>query len=288
MLTPIEELPAVTLTETRAQGPGVVDLWCFFYEGLDDRALLDAYSALMTQEERARHDRFYFARDRLLFLATRALVRTVLSNYAPLAPGAWRFAEGERGKPYIANDLPSAAIHFNLTNTPGLVVCAVSLVHPALGVDAEYLHRVGETLSIAEHHFSPSEVRALRALPPNRQRERFFSYWTLKESYIKARGLGLAIPLEQFSFFLEEGQGERERESHIGGPSVRIEFDPRLGDDPSRWRFALLRGGANHLIAVGADTGGAALQVRAVRYLPLRGIVPWHSAIASPTGFGRS
>lgn len=288
MLTPIEDLPAVTLAETLAQSPGVVDLWCFFYEGLDDQALLDAYSALMTQEERARHDRFYFARDRLLFLATRALVRTVLSNYAPLAPAAWRFAEGERGKPYIVNDLPSAAIHFNLTNTPGLVVCAVSLVHAKLGVDAEYLQRAGETLSIAEHHFSPSEVRALRALPPSRQRERFFSYWTLKESYIKARGLGLAIPLEQFSFLLEEGQGEREQEPHPGGPSVRIEFDPRLGDDPARWRFTLLRGGASHLIAVGADTGGAALRVRAVRYLPLRGIVPWRSPIAHPAGAGRS
>lgn len=280
MLTPIEDLPPVASAQARTLDPGGVDLWCFFYEGLDGSGLVDSYLALMTQEERARHDRFYFARDRLLFLATRALVRTVLSNYAPLAPTQWRFSEGERGKPYIANALQPAAIHFNLTNTPGLVVCAVSLVHPLLGVDAENLQRAGETLNIAEHYFSAYEVRALRGLPSSRQRERFFSYWTLKESYIKARGLGLAIPLEQFSFILDKEQPSRESDSTAAGSGIGVEFDPRLGDDSSRWRFALLRGGESHLIAVGADTGGSPLQVRAVHYLPLRGIIPWRRPIS--------
>lgn len=292
MLTSIDQLPAVTLADAVTARPGVVDLWCFFYQGLDEdaegRQLLASYAELMTEAERARHDRFYFARDRLLFLATRALVRTVLSHYAPIAPASWRFGGGERGKPYIAESLTTelaargdAAIHFNLTNTLGLVVCAVSRAHAALGVDAESLERAGETLSIADHYFSPREVRALRALPPNQQRERFFSYWTLKESYIKARGLGLAIPLEQFSFLLDGEDGNPPLGVGAGGGAgsagggIRIAFDPRLGDDAAGWRFALLRGGPSHLIAVGANTGGAPLVTHAVRYLPLRGIVPW-------------
>ena len=60
-------------------------------------------------------------------------MRTVLSNYADVAPADWRFAEGERGKPYIQSPAGAPTLHFNLSNTLGLVVCAVSLVHASLG-----------------------------------------------------------------------------------------------------------------------------------------------------------
>ena len=186
-----------------------------------------------------------------MFLATRALCRSVLSLYADVPPAQWRFAEGERGKPYIATPLPTPALHFNLTNTLGLIACVVSRVYPVLGVDAEFLGRHGETVNIAEHFFSASEVHALRTLPTEQQRERFFCYWTLKESYIKARGLGLALPLDQFSFLLD------------AGPDVGVAFDPRLLDSAPRWRFALLRGSRNHMVSVGVDTGGQALSLRA-------------------------
>ena len=190
-------------------------------------------------------------------------MRTVLSNYAAVAPADWRFAEGERGKPYIDSPKGIPALHFNLSNTLGLVVCAVSLGHASLGVDAELLERKGETVSIADHYFSPREAQALRALPAERQRERFFSYWTLKESYIKARGLGLALPLDQFSFLLDNG------------PDIGVLFDPQLGDYAPAWRFALIAAGGRHLVAVGADTGGVPLSLRVARYVPLRGISPF-------------
>ena len=257
----VDELPPVL--PSTATAPGSVDLWCFFYESVGEAELLDAYDAMMTPAERVRHRRFVFEKDRRLFLATRALVRTALGHYAAVRPDAWRFAEADHGKPFLVGPPSLPPIHFNLSNTQGLVVCAVSLWHEGLGVDAEFMGRTGETVSIANHFFSALETEALLALPEQRQDERFFSYWTLKESYIKARGLGLALPLDQFSFLLDAGDG------------IRIRFDPRLSDEPSRWRFELLRASANHLIAVGVDTGGLPLSLRAVRYIPLRGIVPF-------------
>jgi 4'-phosphopantetheinyl transferase len=160
-------------------------------------------------------------------------------------------------------------LHFNLTNTRGLVVCAVSRVYENVGVDAESLEHAGETVAIADRFFSPRETRALRALPPPRQRERFFRYWTLKESYIKARGLGLALPLEQFSFLLDEG------------PAIGIAFDPALGDDETRWRFGQFYASPSHLVAVGVDTGSEPLVLTAASYVPLRGFEPFAPAAAS-------
>lgn len=254
----LRELPPVAVAETLTGRPGIVDLWSFFYDDPNGCAPFDDYFSLLTADERARHDRFYFARDRRLFLATRALVRTVLSRYADVPPPAWRFATGERGKPYISAPPSPVPLHFNLSNTHGLVLCAVSVAHANLGVDTEGLDRNGETVSIADHYFSEREVKALRGLPVRDQRLRFFTYWTLKESYIKARGLGLALPLDQFSFVLDD-------QSEIG-----ITFAPQLDDEATAWRFALIDAPPRHLIAVGVKSDGVPLSLRAASIVPLR------------------
>jgi 4'-phosphopantetheinyl transferase superfamily len=50
--------------------------------------------------------------------------------------------------------------------------------------------------------------------------------WTLKEAYIKARSVGLSLPLKKFSFMFGGVEG------------IRLELDPSLGTEPgSRWRF---------------------------------------------------
>lgn len=240
-----------------APGSGQAEIWYCFYDEIREPSLLDRYDALMNDEERARHRRLYFARDRHQFLVTRALVRTVLSRYAPVAPSDWTFRVGAYGRPFVTGPLQEPRLFFNLSNTRGLVACAVSGAHEAVGVDVEAMDRRTEPAAIAHRFFSPFEVSVLSALPLERQRERFFSYWTLKESYIKARGLGLAIPLGKFSFELDRG-------SDIG-----IRFEPDLDDDPRRWRFALLRASERHLLAVALDTAGAAMSVRAKPCVPL-------------------
>jgi 4'-phosphopantetheinyl transferase len=121
------------------------------------------------------------------------------------------------------------------------------------------MQRTGETVAIADRYFSPHEVRALRALPPDRQRERFFEYWTLKESYIKARGMGLAIPLHQFSFHLDRGT------------PVTISFDRELEDDPRAWQFDRYRPSERHLMASAIRRGvGPELRVELSETVPLR------------------
>lgn len=251
-------LSFISVRETLTGAPGIVDLWYWFYEALDEPDLLAAYEALMAPDERARHRCLRSERDRHLFLATRALVRCALSRYAAVAPGEWRFAAGTHGRPRVAWPSIAPALHFNLANTPGLVVCAVSLAHERVGVDAERTDRNVDIAALAERYLAPYEARNLRVVPAPEQKRRFFVYWTLKESYLKARGLGLALPLDLFWFVVDDG-------------AIEVVFEKRLDDDARRWRFALLDLVPGHLTAVGVDTGGAPLSLRALHMVPLRG-----------------
>ncbi|WP_437911533.1 4'-phosphopantetheinyl transferase superfamily protein [Sorangium sp. So ce302] len=240
-------------------GPGAAHLWYVFCDSARDEALLEAYHRLMAPDEAAQQARFLFAENRHEYLLTRALVRTVLSKYANVAPEAWSFVRNEFGRPQIAGPPGVPPIRFNLSNTRGLIACLVALDRD-VGVDVEDTERASGAVDIADRFFSPGEVRALRALPPERQRARFFEYWTLKESYIKARGMGLAIPLDQFSFHLDDG------------PAIGISFDPRLGDDRSAWQFALYQPSARHTMAAAIRSGGGPpLSIELRETVPLRG-----------------
>jgi 4'-phosphopantetheinyl transferase len=255
--TSIYQLPPVCIAETLALTRGIVDLWYYFHESFEDADLISAQEAIMTADERERCGKFHFERDRRLFRATRALVRSVLSRYSGIAPHDWRFAANAHGKPHVSSPVVLPSLHFNLANTRGLVVCAVSAAHKILGVDAERIDRGTETMELAERYFCASEVRALKASPASERLRSFFTYWTLKESYIKARGLGLTLPLDWFSFIVDDD-------------SISIGFDARLGDNATRWRFALLDAHPNYMIALGVDTDGTALSLRASHIVPLR------------------
>jgi 4'-phosphopantetheinyl transferase len=253
--TLVSQLRAVSIAETLTCEEGIVDLWYYFYDGVETE-LLAAHEALLTSSERDRHESFHFERDRRLFLATRALVRTVLSNYTAVSPADWRFASGEFGKPRISAPAIEPAIHFNLANTPGLVVCAVSIAHEPIGIDAERIDREVAAVELADRYFSLSEASRLRAMPTSQQPGLFFAYWTLKESYIKARSLDLTLPLGQFSFRVDD--------------EIGVEFAAGFADDASSWRFALLDAPPQHIIAISVKTGGVALSLRATRVVPLR------------------
>jgi 4'-phosphopantetheinyl transferase len=221
---------------------GEIHLWCADPDEMRAEHIYAAARTTIAPEERARLERFAFPRDRLLYLATRMLVRTVLSRYEPVAPAAWRFAISEHGRPEILGGA-EPPLRFNLSNTSGLVVCAV-VRDGEIGVDAERVGAAAARLDVADRFFAPAEVRALRALAPDEQPRRFCEYWTLKESYIKARGLGLALPLDRFAFVLDPD-----------GPP-RIEIDPALGDDGPTWQFAQCQPTPDHLVAVCARRRG--------------------------------
>lgn len=153
----------------------------------------------LSAEERTRANNFVFAEDRKLYIAAHIFLRQQLSQYASLAPEDWRFVTNQHGKPFI-NNPRYKWLQFNLSHTPGLIACAISAVE-AVGIDVEQQKTLSDLESLCRYAFSTVESSAILTSKHTKQKEeRFFTYWTLKEAYIKAIGMGLSLPLQDFSF----------------------------------------------------------------------------------------
>ena len=227
--------------------PAEVHVWYVFSDRVDDAALLQRYAAMMSADERARHDRFMFAAHRHQFLVTRGVLRTLLAGYLEIEPADCAFVANRYGRPSM---LPAAGrtIEFNVSHTNGLVACAVALV-PEIGVDVEDIERAPLNRDLPARYFSASEADALDRVPAEMRVSRFFDYWTLKEAYIKARGMGLSLPLNGFSMHLDAAR------------PPQISFAATVEDDPASWQFAQFNPSPRHRLAVAARRRGPDLTI---------------------------
>jgi 4'-phosphopantetheinyl transferase len=197
-------------------------------------------TALLSADELARYHRYLVPHAAQTFLAARVLLRSVLSAYCSVAPADWRFETNPWGRPRIATAKAPAGLIFNLSHKPGCVVCLIGHGRE-LGVDVEdTAANRPNVLELAERFFSPSEAAALKALPVERQFDRFYDLWTLKESYIKARGMGLSLGLSHLSFT-------------PSGNTATVRFDPGFQDVPEAWDFCLFHPDTQHLIATAVE-----------------------------------
>lgn len=214
-----------------------VHAWHILPDRITRPDFFERCEALLSDDERARARRFVRDVDARHYLVAHALLRTALSRYVEAAPQDWRFECNEFGRPHICGPEIGRELQFNLSHTPGLVACAVAWRRP-VGIDVESFERTGVGMELAANYFSPQEIAQLRSLPAAAQSERFLEYWTLKEAYLKARGVGLSLPLDCFSIQFRPEQ------------PIAISFAPSLDDDPSAWQFAQFRPTPRHVLAV--------------------------------------
>jgi 4'-phosphopantetheinyl transferase len=237
---------------------GEAHLWYARTETCCTPDRLAYYRSLLSPDEVARLERLGAEVLRHEYLLTRALCRLGLSRYSGVAPAQWRFAANAHGRPLIDMPGPPIDLEFNLSNARSLVA-GVFVRGIDAGVDVEHTLRDPRIEEIAERYFSPAEVAALMRLPPPLRRERFFSLWTLKEAYVKARGIGLGAGLRHFSFELDQP------------PLVRVTFDAALDDTAAHWQFGLVPPDPDHAMAFALKRGPAAdWHVRVAECVPDR------------------
>ncbi|MCR4644763.1 MAG: 4'-phosphopantetheinyl transferase superfamily protein [Oscillospiraceae bacterium] len=124
--------------------------------------------------------------------AAYTMLQEVLRRHAGL-PELPEIARTEMGKPWFP---AHPEIRFSISHTKGLAVCLLS--DKECGVDTEQRRPLRE--KVAARVFSPEEQAALAASDDPDML--FTRLWTLKESYVKAIGIGVSYPMREISFTL--------------------------------------------------------------------------------------
>src|SRR6476620_7910163 len=155
----------------------------------------------LSDDERARADRFHFDQHRRRFVLTRAFLRALLGRYLAIGPEEVRFVYGPYGKPSLADEHGAHRLRFNASHSHELAVYAFAQERE-IGIDVEHIQQEFAGEEIARQFFSTYEVNTLLALPKSEQAAAFFRCWTRKEAYIKAIGSGLSHPLDEFDVTL--------------------------------------------------------------------------------------
>lgn len=156
-------------------------------------ARLAALRDHLNEDERERAQRRIIESKRTECIVSRGTLREVLSRYIDAVPGELRFDYGEHGKPYLRGE----RISFNVSHSGNTLLIAVT-TNEEVGIDVERVRSDLAHEKVARRFFSPAEVEELSSLDAALRPRAFFRCWTLKEAFVKVKGVGLALPLDQF------------------------------------------------------------------------------------------
>ncbi len=218
------------------------------------RAELTSLAKTLARDEQERAARFRFPQDRRRFIAARGLLRKILARYLDRDPAKLQFCYGPFGKPALASNSGVDGLRFNVSHSQGFALHAVSF-RRELGVDLECIRPDLPWEQIAKRFFSPEEIDALRKVPRYLKHEAFLNCWTRKEAFVKARGGGLSLRLDQFSVSLIPG-----------GPAALLRIEDNL-QEASRWGLEQLRPWPDYVAALATE--GRNWQLRCWHWSPL-------------------
>ncbi len=194
----------------------------------------------LAPEESARAERFYFEKDRNHFIVARGLLRTLIGQYLKIEPDQVRFCYNSYGKPLLDPSLNQKQLSFNLSHSHDLVLYAFTYGRE-VGIDVEYMRPDVEYEQLAKYSFSPHENSMLQTLPASARQEAFFNCWSRKEAYIKARGMGLSLPLDSFDVSLRPDE------------PVALLHNRDDAQEAERWSFRELAAGHSYASALAVE-----------------------------------
>jgi 4'-phosphopantetheinyl transferase len=151
----------------------------------------------LSPDEKERAEKFHFERDRNHFVASHGVLRDILSRFTSRAPSKLEFVYNPQKKPSFATGSEFENIHFNLSHSHGIALCAVTTIG-AVGVDLEKIQNSLKLVDTAGKIFGDGEISIFQSLPPEIQEIAFLNCWTRKEAYLKAVGVGLQIDPRSF------------------------------------------------------------------------------------------
>lgn len=173
--------------------------------------------------------RYRFQDDEIRCLFSELLIRRILCEKYNINKKNIVFSLNMYGKPTIVGPIEQ---EYNVSHAGSWIVAAISTL--PLGIDVEAIRPID--MAVAYRFFSAIECSQLAELTLDPQLIRFYELWTLKESYIKAVGKGLSIPLNSFSFRFISDEGHYQLKADNGDDDYVI----RQFELDSDYRLAFL------------------------------------------------
>lgn len=143
-------------------------------------------------EKKEQIKRYKKYKDSLRSLIANILLNIILAKEADIKIDEMSFYKNEFGKPYLRN---TDNIYFNISHSYDWIVLAID--NMPIGIDIEKVKDVN--LGVAKRFFTYDEYKYIISLEKEKRVDSFYKIWTLKESYIKYKGLALYIALKSFS-----------------------------------------------------------------------------------------
>lgn len=168
-------------------GSARLEIWYLPFSSLT----LDEESAfVLSKEEKAKAETFLHVQDRERYLLSHYYLRKALTCYYPsVTEKEWSFTVNAYGKPLIANDL-NEKVYFNLSHSKQFLalICSSEMY---CGIDVEEDRNIEMTEGMCEFLFSKEELQEYLLLDEKEKTVMFYTYWTVKEAHLKAKGTGL-------------------------------------------------------------------------------------------------
>ena len=163
---------------------------------LRDEEIFRAAYGLSSGLRKYKADRLRALEDKCQSLGVELMLRAALRRLG-LQPGELRYT-------FIKGHGPALEgyewLRFSLCHTGDIALCAAGWYD--IAVDAE--KKAEAKLRVAQRFFAPGEAADVMAQPtPEAQAERFYRYWTLKESFQKIVGMGFRLPMKDFQISLD-------------------------------------------------------------------------------------
>ena len=156
------------------------------------------YLNFISYERRNRIMKIKSVIDKKRSLISELLMRKSANEILGLPAGKIKFSYNPYGKPYIDN---IRRYKFNVSHSGDYVTILTG--KKSLGIDIEQVKDID--MSISRRFFTEEEnCYIFSQKSKDMQVKAFYKVWTLKESYIKALGKGLNIPLNSFSFEIKD------------------------------------------------------------------------------------
>jgi len=219
--------------------PGVdnkVRIYCVTLSECMGDSVVQRCLSVLSNSEKEKSCRYRFQRDRQRYILTRALIRFLASEILDGPPEGWEFKISSKGKPrLISNDF-----QFNISHTTDYITCVI-VKSGLIGIDIEKRPKDASLHRLAAEFFAKEETEKVISSTNLRQSKRFLSYWTLKEAYLKARGIGIGDSLNSFWFELDEGI------------TIKLNAKTPFHNGFLDWNFRLFNLDATHVGALAAS-----------------------------------